>query len=171
MERLICYYLGNGSFRSPKMVCKSEPHIVAAVILPKISPSSILGSSVHCVRNSCGAVGPWKTTIRPVFDFEDNIVDIAFPDGYSIFFRTITRSSRCLSEHQLVAWAVEYKWYSCQFVIIRDRYGVSDRTICIILIFLISFLCFLLCKTACTISPVLNESYTGRNLTSCYNIV
>ena len=67
------------------MVCRSEPHIVAAVILPKISPSSILGSSVDCVRNSCGAVGPWKTTIRPVFaDFEDNIVDIAFFDGYSI---------------------------------------------------------------------------------------
>lgn len=58
-------YLGKGSFRFPRNVCKSEPQIVAALIFPNISPSLIFGNSACSVDRSGSAAGPWKTTLSP----------------------------------------------------------------------------------------------------------
>ena len=39
--------------------------MVAALILPKISPSLIFGSATHSVANNGSEVGPWKTILLP----------------------------------------------------------------------------------------------------------
>jgi hypothetical protein len=48
------------------IVCRSEPQIVAAVILPNISPSSISGMAANSLSKRM--LGPWKITLWAAVD-------------------------------------------------------------------------------------------------------
>ena len=71
-------YLGVASFRFPTIVCKSEPQIVASLILANICPSSMLGNG-HSSQIKHGSLSaPTNTTLEAaaiVFDLWTSPLD------------------------------------------------------------------------------------------------